>query len=38
LDILHVAAALELHCEHFISGDSRQAALAKAVGLDVLTI
>jgi hypothetical protein len=33
LDILHVAAALALDVEHFVTADRRQAALAKAVGL-----
>jgi len=33
LDILHVAAALELGCRRFVSGDDRQLALARAVGL-----
>jgi hypothetical protein len=33
LDILHVAAALELGCTRLVSGDDRQLALAKIVGL-----
>jgi predicted nucleic acid-binding protein len=33
LDVLHVAAALELGCAHFVSGDDRQLALASAEGL-----
>ncbi len=33
LDILHVAFALELGCEVFVTCDQRQAGLAKAAGL-----
>jgi predicted nucleic acid-binding protein len=33
LDILHVAFALELRCDHFVTCDQRQYALAKAAGL-----
>lgn len=33
LDILHVAAALHLGCERFVSGDDRQLALARAAGM-----
>jgi hypothetical protein len=36
LDILHVAAALELGATHLVSGDERQLALANAVGLTVV--
>lgn len=35
LDILHVAAATLLESSRFVTGDRRQAALAKAVGLEV---
>jgi len=35
LDVLHVAAALTLGCRHFVSYDSRQSKLARAVGLRV---
>ena len=35
LDILHVAAAASLGARHFVTGDRRQAALAKAAGLEV---
>ena len=35
LDILHVAAALELKAAHFWTFDQRQAKLAKAAGLKV---
>jgi len=38
LDILHVAAALEIRCTRLVSGDDRQLALAKAVGLDVVDV
>jgi hypothetical protein len=37
LDILHVAAAVELRQRHFVTGDERQAALAGAAGLKVTT-
>ncbi len=33
LDILHVAAAVELGCMRFVSADERQLTLAQAVGL-----
>ncbi len=35
LDILHVAAAVELGATHFVTGDKRQAALGKAAGMKV---
>ena len=35
LDILHVAAALALGSTQFVTGDDRQAALAKAAGLEL---
>lgn len=35
LDILHVAAAMALGSWHFVTGDNRQAALAKAAGLEL---
>jgi predicted nucleic acid-binding protein len=38
LDILHVAAALVLRCTCVVSGDDRQLALAKAVGLDAIDV
>ena len=38
LDILHVAAALLLRCTCLVSGDDRQLALAKAVGLDAIDV
>ncbi|MGH7802917.1 MAG: type II toxin-antitoxin system VapC family toxin, partial [Candidatus Binatia bacterium] len=34
LDLLHVAAALELRCKRFVSGDDRQLMLAKAAALE----
>jgi predicted nucleic acid-binding protein len=34
-DLLHVALALELECERFLTSDSIQAALARAEGLAV---
>ena len=34
-DLLHVALALELECETFLTSDRIQAALARAEGLDV---
>ena len=37
LDVLHVATAVMLEARRFVSYDQRQAALAKAVGLRVLT-
>ena len=36
LDVLHVASALELGARTFLTYDTRQAALAKAVGLKTL--
>ena len=36
LDVLHVASALELGVRSFVTYDTRQAALAKAVGLKTL--
>lgn len=36
LDTLHVAFAVELNCDEFITCDQRQAVLAKAAGLRVL--
>jgi predicted nucleic acid-binding protein len=33
LDVLHVAAALELHCAGLVSADERQLSLGRAVGL-----
>lgn len=36
LDVLHVATAVTLETKRFVSYDTRQAALAKAVGLRVL--
>lgn len=38
LDVLHVAAALELGCSRFVSGDDRQLALASAEGLEVTDV
>lgn len=38
LDVLHVAAALQLRGREFISADDRQLTLATAVGLDALDI
>jgi predicted nucleic acid-binding protein len=38
LDILHVAAALELECRRFVSADDRQLLLAAAVDLEVVDI
>jgi predicted nucleic acid-binding protein len=38
LDILHVAAAVVLGKQEFLTFDQRQAALAKAAGLDVPTL
>jgi hypothetical protein len=35
LDILHVAAAVQLASPRFVTGDRRQAALARAAGLEV---
>jgi len=36
MDILHVAAAEHLDCNHFITGDQRQARLAEAIGLPLV--
>jgi len=33
LDVLHVACALQLACERFVTADDRQLALAQAAGL-----
>ena len=38
LDVLHVAALLEIGCETLVSGDERQITLAKAEGLRALDI
>jgi len=38
LDILHVAAALELRCRRLVSGDDRQLALGKAAGLEPVDV
>ena len=38
LDILHVACALDLACDRFVSGDDRQLRLARATGLKVVDI
>jgi predicted nucleic acid-binding protein len=38
LDVLHVAAALELRCERFITLDARQARLAAACGLKTIDL
>lgn len=38
LDILHVAAAVELGCARFVSADARQLALARAAGLKPVDI
>lgn len=38
LDILHIAALLELGCTTLVSGDERQIAVAVAEGLDVVDI
>lgn len=35
LDILHVAAAMALGSSSFVTGDNRQATLAKAAGLEL---
>jgi predicted nucleic acid-binding protein len=37
-DILHVAGAQELHCDHFLTCDLRQAVLAKAAGFKVTCV
>jgi predicted nucleic acid-binding protein len=36
--MLHVAFAVELNCDEFITCDQRQAVLAKAAGLRVLLV
>jgi hypothetical protein len=38
LDILHVAAAMALGCQRMLSGDDRQLALARAVGLEAVDV
>ena len=38
LDILHVAALLQLGCSRLVSGDERQIALAKAEGIQIFDI
>ncbi len=38
LDLLHVAFALELECEVFLTTDNRQAQVAKAEGLNVVAV
>jgi predicted nucleic acid-binding protein len=38
LDILHVAALIELGCTRLVSGDERQIALAKAEGIQIFDI
>ena len=38
LDILHVAAALELFCGRFVSFDARQVRLAHPAGLDAINL
>jgi len=38
LDLLHVAAALQLGCSRFVSADVRQLALAAAEGLEVVDV
>jgi hypothetical protein len=38
IDLLHVAAALTLECELFLTTDARQAQLAKAEGLKVVSV
>jgi predicted nucleic acid-binding protein len=38
IDLLHVAGALTLQCELFLTTDARQALLAKAEGLKVVSI
>jgi len=37
-DVLHVALALELECDTFLTADRVQAMLAKAEGLDISTV
>jgi len=38
IDLLHVAAALDLESELFLTTDARQSRLAKAEGLDVISV
>jgi predicted nucleic acid-binding protein len=38
LDVLHVAAAVELGCKRFVSADERQLALSEAIGLKAVDI
>ena len=38
LDVLHVAAALELSCGRFVSFDARQVRLAHAAGLEAIDL
>jgi predicted nucleic acid-binding protein len=38
LDVLHVAALIEIGCKTLVSGDERQITLAKAAGLRALDI
>ncbi len=38
LDILHVAAALQLGCDRFVSGDDRQLALGRTLGFQMVDI
>lgn len=38
IDLLHVASALTLECEQFLTTDSRQAQLAKAEGMKVTMV
>lgn len=38
LDVLHVAAAIEIGCTKFVSGDQRQLAVARAAGLKAVDI
>jgi predicted nucleic acid-binding protein len=38
IDLLHVASALELESEVFLTTDDRQAQLAKAEGLKIVTV
>lgn len=37
-DVLHVAAALTLHCKDFLTCDEKQSKLAKAAGLSVTLV
>jgi predicted nucleic acid-binding protein len=38
IDLLHVASALTLECDLFLTTDTRQACLARAEGMDVVTV